>query len=146
MRRRAGKASSPLSPAARRWRWASWAAAALAASGAVVAVQGLRGAVPATNAVFGAAIAIAGFALMLLCGIQGRKQALDERAQQSSSTLLIALAASLKDKDDATLERLAQQADDAGEVARLILKGRTERLKPRQPSSASPLSPPSPPS
>lgn len=140
MRRRKRSSPSLLSPVARRWRWASWFAASVAASGSVMAVQGARGAVPAASGMLGAVAAVSGFGLILLCGIQARKHALDERAHQSSSTLLIALATKLRDQDDATLQRLAQVQDDAGQAARLILQGRAERS--RQSKTSPPATPP----
>lgn len=140
--RRKRTSPSLTSPAARGWRLASWIATSLAATGLVVAVQGARGAVPATSGVLGAIGAVLGFSLMLLFGIQGRKQALEKRAQHSSSTLLIALAATLRDQDDATLQQLAQKPDDAGQAARLILQGRAERNRQTRP--APPASPPAP--
>lgn len=130
---RPGRTQRPLSATAVAWRMAMWLSTSVVAVGFVVAILAARGTLSRNAGLLGACAALAGAILVLLCGMQGRKQALDDRLHATESTLLVALAAGLKDQDEATLRRMAQQHDDAGKAARLVLQGRAERTA-RSPS------------
>lgn len=127
--------ATPLSAGARQWRTLMWASVALAAAGFLVAWQGARGRVDPALGILALGAAGAALLLALLAGARARRQALEDRAEETGSMLLVMLAAQLKTKDDATLEALVAKGGQAGEAAALVLQGRRERARPAPPQA-----------
>ena len=119
-----------LSQAAQEYRRSMWLAVLLGIAGFTVGIAAIRGNVAPTLGTLGFFVGMGALGLAAWFGLQVRARTLADREREASGTLTVMLAAQLRDRDEATLESMAQRGGPAGEAARLILEGRRERRRP----------------
>ena len=61
---------------------------------------------------------------VILFGYQSRKTALADRSRDAATSMLVMMAAMLKEENDETLERIAAKGGPAGDAASMILQRR----------------------
>jgi hypothetical protein len=59
--------------------------------------------------------------------VQNQRKARQQREVENYGSMLVIIAAQLKDQDDAVLERIVAKGGPAGEAATMVLEGRRER-------------------
>lgn len=73
-------------------------------------------------------LSLGGFFFSLVCailfGYQSRKVALADRSGDAATSMLVMMAAMLKEENDETLERIAAKGGPAGDAASMILQRR----------------------
>jgi hypothetical protein len=73
-------------------------------------------------------LALGGFFFSLVCailfGYQSRKAAIAARSRDAATSMLVMMAAMLKEENDETLERIAAKGGPAGDAASMILQRR----------------------
>jgi hypothetical protein len=119
-----------LSQGAQEYRRAMWLSVLMGVAGFVVGIAAMRGSVAPSLGTLGFTVGVGALVLAAWFGLQVRARTLADREREASGTLTVLLAAQLRDRDDATLETMAQRGGPAGEAARLILQGRKERRRP----------------
>jgi hypothetical protein len=119
-----------LSQGAQEYRRAMWLSVLMGVAGFVVGIGAIRGSVAPSLGTLGFTVGVGALVLAAWFGLQVRARTLADREREASGTLTVLLAAQLRDRDDATLETMAQRGGPAGEAARLILQGRKERRRP----------------
>jgi hypothetical protein len=73
-------------------------------------------------------LSLGGFFFSLICvillGYQSRKAGLADRSRNAATSMLVIMAAMLKEENDETLERIAAKGGPAGDAASMILQKR----------------------
>jgi hypothetical protein len=89
-----------------------------------IGLAGARGALPPAVGL----LSVAGFFFCLLCavlfGYQSRKAALADRSRNAATSMLVMMAAMLKEENDETLERIAAKGGPGGDAAKMLLQRR----------------------
>ncbi len=116
-----------LSAGSRNYRRMMWLILAAAFLPLAVVFAGLRGMAPREMVLAAVPLLFASFSFAGWMGWRAHQQALADRERAGSQTMILLIAAQLKDQDEATLQRIAAQRGPAGEAARWILKARSEK-------------------
>ena len=125
MREQPGRAE--LSERARSLRSIMWVLLAVTIVLLLIGFGGAKGWVPVN---VGISALLLSFATTIGAGWLGAKahrQAITDREKQSHGSMIVAIAAQLKEQDDESLRKMQARGGPAGEAAALILLGRQER-------------------
>ena len=122
-------ARAALSESATEYPRGMWILAVIGLGSLGVSWLAARGSLPRTLGIFGFSIGTAAVMLSAWFGIRARQQALRDQEIAARRSLIVMLAAQLGHQDDETLAGIVRKGGPAGEAAKLILTGRSERVK-----------------
>ena len=120
-------ARAALSDRATEYRRAMWMLAVVGLTSLGVSWLAARGSLPRTLGIFAFSVGTAAVLLSAWFGIRARQQALKDQEIAGRRSMIVMLAAQLGHQDDETLATIVRKGGAAGEAARLILAGRSER-------------------
>ena len=110
-------------------RFGMWGMVLVGLPGLAAAFLGARQIIPLPLGVAGGFFFLACCLLGALIGVQNQRKARQQREVENYGSMLVIIAAQLKDQDDSVLERIVTRGGPAGEAAAMVLEGKREKGK-----------------
>lgn len=108
-------------------RFGMWGMVIIGLPGLVAAFLGARQIIPLALGVAGGFFFLACVLMGALIGVQNQRKARQQREVENYGSMLVIIAAQLKDQDDTVLERIVSKGGPAGEAATMVLEGKREK-------------------
>ena len=112
---------------ARNYRLSMWLVLGLALFPMTVIFAGYKRLVPQETALGAVPLLFACLAFAAWMGWRAHQQTLADRERSGHDAMILVIAATLKNQDEPTLQRIASKKGPAGEAATWILQGRRDK-------------------